>query len=373
MNKPFERIPHILVVDDTPLNLQVLAATLPRHIDPCDLSFAQSGKAALEALGEALPDLILLDVMMPEMSGFEVCSIIKRNPATAHIPILFLTAKTETADIVKGFKAGGADYITKPFNGEELAARVRTHLKIKENTELIARKNDELHQLVRVLCHDLANPVGSLGSLMAISETPEELWEIKPDMQLAASSAQSVIDVVRTMQSLENGKPPLPLQCAELAALCETAVRILRSRLEQKGISVEISIPRDVFVMIEPTIFVNSVLCNMLTNAAKFSTRGSVIRMRLDQEAAGFVALRIEDQGIGIPEAMLANLFDPAAQNSRPGTEGEPGTGFGMTLARKFINACGGTITVQSRDKDAFPRDHGTTVTIALPILAGNA
>ena len=371
MNKPAHtRMPHILVVDDTPQNLQILAATLPRHIPSCDLSFAQNGKEALEALGESLPDLILLDVMMPEMSGFEVCSIIKRNPATAHIPVLFLTAKTETADIVTGFKAGAADYITKPFNAEELAARVKTHLKIRENAELIARKNDELHQLVRILCHDLANPVGSLTNLIAISETPEELWEVKPDMQLASDSAMSVIDVVREMQSLERDALFHRLQRAELSVLCETAVRVVRSRLQQKNIEVEMRVLKGVFVRVEPTIFVHSVLCNMLTNAAKFSARGSVIRITLDQEPPGFASLRIEDQGIGIPETMLASLFDPLAQNSRPGTEGEPGTGFGMTLAKRFIELCGGTMTVRSRDAAQFPQDHGTTVTITLPFAA---
>jgi DNA-binding response OmpR family regulator len=370
MAKPNQHMPHILLVDDTPENLQILADTLPRYVESCDLSFARNGKEALEALDESLPDLILLDVMMPEMNGYEVCEIIKSNPAAAHIPVLFLTAKTESNDVIKGFQAGGADYITKPFNAEELAARVNTHLKIKANADLIAGRNQQLQKLVRILCHDLANPVGALQTLINTTETAEELWETKPYMRLAVDAAQSLIDVVRSMQAMDNQSTPLPLQRAELSVLCSKAVQIVRNQLDKKDISVETQIPAQEFVMVEPTIFVSSVLCNMLTNAAKFSTRGSVIRMTLNREQPDRVTLRITDQGIGIPPAMLANLFDPVSQNSRPGTEGEPGTGFGMALAKNFIERCGGSMTVQSRDRNAYPQDHGTTVIITLPSVS---
>ncbi|MDD4734686.1 MAG: response regulator, partial [Kiritimatiellae bacterium] len=118
MNPPENRpLPHILVVDDTPENLQVLAEILARHL-PCDLSFATDGYQAIDAVKTAPPDLILLDVMMPGMSGFDVCNHLKHSPETITIPILFLTAKTEPEDIANGFKLGAADYITKPFNAK---------------------------------------------------------------------------------------------------------------------------------------------------------------------------------------------------------------------------------------------------------------
>ncbi len=213
MSESGNRMSHILAVDDTPENLHILAAVLPRLIVPCDLSFARNGRQALDALGESLPDLILLDVMMPEMTGYEACSIIKSNPATAHIPVLFLTAKTETADIVNGYKAGGSDFITKPFNAEELAARVKTHLQLKQNAEEIGRKNEEIERLVRLVCHDLANPIGALKEMMATSETPEKWWEVKARLHCATDRAQSVIEVVREMQTMkDHGLPAHPLQ-----------------------------------------------------------------------------------------------------------------------------------------------------------------
>ena len=140
----------ILVVDDTPANIQTLAAVL--KTEGYQLSVATNGKQALDALGRIQPDLILLDVMMPEMDGFETCRQIKASEQWRHIPVIFLTAKTETADIVQGFELGAVDYVAKPFNTHELLARVNTHLTMDELRRSLAEKNVELaraHELVR--------------------------------------------------------------------------------------------------------------------------------------------------------------------------------------------------------------------------------
>src|SRR5580765_6055845 len=128
----------ILVVDDTPANLQALAATLKEK--GFQISVATNGKQALEVLGRVRPDLILLDVLMPEMDGFETCTRIKSSPEWRDIPIIFLTSKSETADIVGGFELGAVDYVAKPFNAHELLARVNTHLTI----DRLARENERL-------------------------------------------------------------------------------------------------------------------------------------------------------------------------------------------------------------------------------------
>src|SRR5215831_17771131 len=140
----------ILVVDDTPANIQALAGTLKDK--GYQLSVATNGRQALDVLARVQPDLILLDVMMPEMDGFETCRRIKASEAWREIPIIFLTAKTETADIVKGFELGAVDYVAKPFNDHELLARVHTHLTIDQLRCSLAAKNVELaraHALVR--------------------------------------------------------------------------------------------------------------------------------------------------------------------------------------------------------------------------------
>ena len=140
----------ILVVDDTPANIQTVAAILKGK--GYQLSVATNGKQALDALTKIRPDLILLDVMMPELDGFETCQRIKSSEAWRDIPIIFLTAKTDTADIVKGFEMGAVDYVGKPFNAHELLARVSTHLTVDQLRRSLALKNVELaraHELVR--------------------------------------------------------------------------------------------------------------------------------------------------------------------------------------------------------------------------------
>jgi adenylate cyclase len=140
----------ILIVEDTPANIQALSATLKAK--GYQISVATNGKQALDALARVQPDLILLDVMMPEMDGFETCRRLKANEAWRQIPVIFLTAKTETADIVQGFELGAVDYVAKPFNAHELLARVTTHLTLDELRRSLAEKNAELaraHELVR--------------------------------------------------------------------------------------------------------------------------------------------------------------------------------------------------------------------------------
>src|SRR5512147_784246 len=139
----------ILVVDDTPANIQALAGTLKER--GYQISVATNGKQALEIVERVHPDLILLDVMMPEMDGFETCRRLKASEGTRGIPVIFLTAKTEVEDIVKGFEVGAVDYVAKPFNPHELLARVSTHLTMDELRRKLASKNAELaraHELV---------------------------------------------------------------------------------------------------------------------------------------------------------------------------------------------------------------------------------
>jgi adenylate cyclase len=151
MNPPPPTVANrILVVDDTPANIQTLAAILKQH--GYQISVATNGKQALDVLARVQPDLILLDVMMPEMDGFETCRRIKESDGLRHIPVIFLTAKTETTDIVQGFELGAVDYVAKPFNPHELLARVNTHLTMDELRRSLAEKNVELgraHELVR--------------------------------------------------------------------------------------------------------------------------------------------------------------------------------------------------------------------------------
>src|SRR4030043_1705809 len=156
----YPKKPMILIVDDVPKNLQLLG-TLLREID-CDITVAMNGQQALETVPKVSPDLILLDVVMPEMNGFEVCKKLKSLPKTKDIPVIFLTAKTETKDIVKGFELGAVDYITKPFIGSGLIARVNTHLSLRHTQEELRQANATKDKFFSLIAHDLRTPFAIL-------------------------------------------------------------------------------------------------------------------------------------------------------------------------------------------------------------------
>jgi CheY-like chemotaxis protein len=152
--------PLIFVVEDVPRNLQVVCNIIKK--EGYRIAAAGNGRQALEMIPEAQPDLVLLDVMMPEMDGFAVCEQLKKNPATKDIPIIFLTAKTEVTDIVKGFEIGAVDYVTKPFKGTELLARVKTQLQLKFTWDLLKDLIAARDNFFSIIAHDLRNPLQAL-------------------------------------------------------------------------------------------------------------------------------------------------------------------------------------------------------------------
>ncbi|MFW5777932.1 MAG: response regulator, partial [Bacteroidota bacterium] len=149
----------ILIVDDNHQNLRVVSSFLKDK--NYNLALATSGEKTLELLEKIHTDLILLDIMMPEMDGLETCRILKENPKTADIPVIFLTAKNQTEDIVEGFKAGGVDYITKPFNREELLVRIKNHVDLAKAKNKIIEMNNTRDKLYSIIAHDIKSPLNS--------------------------------------------------------------------------------------------------------------------------------------------------------------------------------------------------------------------
>src|SRR4051812_25681512 len=154
MTSVAQKRPCLLLVDDTAANLQILVGLLQADYD---LKVATRGAQALQICAQTHVDLILLDVMMPEMDGYEVCRVLRATPATKNIPVIFITAKTELDDVVHGFEIGGSDYVTKPFRPAELLARVRTHLLLHAQQREIDEKNMEMKEMLQMVCHDVAN------------------------------------------------------------------------------------------------------------------------------------------------------------------------------------------------------------------------
>ncbi|MDH5655619.1 MAG: hybrid sensor histidine kinase/response regulator [Spirochaetia bacterium] len=354
----------ILIVDDTPKNIQVLGSILDEN--GYSVVIATSGKQALESVEKTMPDLILLDVMMPEMDGFETCKALKRNSKFTDIPVLFLTAKVETEDIVLGFELGAVDYITKPFNTSELLARVQTHLALRKAHETIARSSNERKELIHVLCHDLTNPIGFLSSIMKMSHNDPAIMEtMKSQFEKSIENSLEIIKLVRMMMAINEQKMELIPSSHDLHELIMESLFTLDLRAKKKNITFDISIPADLKVSVERISFVNSILNNIFTNAIKFSMPGGKIELMASSNK-GKVTLSIQDHGIGMPQSLLKNLFDLRKKTSRTGTAGEEGTGFGMPLIQKFIQSFGGNIEVQSIEKSEDANNSGTKIILFL-------
>ena len=191
----------ILIVDDVPDNMNLLHRFLSKR--GFKILIAQDGQGSLETVNYARPDMILLDVMMPGMSGFEVCECLKADPKTRDIPIIFMTALTDTVDKVKGFRLGAADYITKPFQHEEVLARINAHLQLSRLQKELQQKNQELDTFAHTVAHDLKNPLGVVSSMLQMLQKDIEKGAALDDKQ-AQKIALGQRNLTRSFQIIDS-------------------------------------------------------------------------------------------------------------------------------------------------------------------------
>jgi DNA-binding response OmpR family regulator len=354
--------PCLLLVDDTPANIDVLVGLLKADYD---LKIANRGDRALKILeGDARIDLVLLDIMMPGMDGYEVCRCIRAMPSAKDVPVLFLTAKGELDDIVRGFDSGGNDYITKPFRPQELLSRVRTHVTVQAQRQEIADKNTELKEMLQIVCHDIANHFMVLSmSMTLIEEDPTENFQaFMPNIKAAIRNGINLTELVRELRRSED--KPLKLQSVPVRSALDESLLILNAKIRAKNLSVSIT-GSSTNVMAEPCALINSVFNNILSNAIKFSHDGGKIDIAIRAEN-GKVEIRFRDHGVGMPADILEHLFDVGRSHGRAGTAGERGTGFGMPLMHRFMERFGGAVEVVSHETSTHPDDHGTEICLRL-------
>ena len=352
---------NILVVDDAPQNIHVLRETLKQDYR---ITAALSGEKALQIVENGgKPDVILLDIVMSGMSGYDVCRKLKENRESRDIPIIFISAKSEIVDKIKGFEVGGVDYVTKPFEPTEVLARVKTQIDLAESREIIEEKNHEQRELLHILCHDVANPLTTiLWTLNALKKNPDRFEAVEPVIRSAVQNGIEVVDLVRKMRATE--EKVIELAKINLRDSIEISVQMLDGRFREKNVELEISVDGSIEVLAERTSLINSVLNNALTNALKFSHPGAKVQIynSINNE---WIVLAIRDNGIGIPTKLISDLFDIGKSTSRTGTSGETGTGFGMSLMRKFVDAYKGKLAIDSTTIDQDTQHHGTTIYIS--------
>ncbi len=360
----------ILIVDDTPANIHTLAAILKEN--GYLISVAQNGSQAIEVVARTRPALILLDVMMPGIDGLETCRLIKENPQWAQIPIIFLTAKTDTVDIIKGFEAGAADYVAKPFNTRELLARVNTHLTFRRQQRELKEKHEKLSNLerlrdnlVHMVVHDLRSPLmGLSGSLELLQE--ELAGTLKPDqagdLEMAMASARRLSEMVTSLldvSRLEAGEMPLHKVPCDLHEVAAEAIVTLGSLTRDRHVVLK---PIDVQLIIDcDREIVGRVVANLVGNALKFTPTSGLVHVAVEL-ADGQATVTIADNGPGIPPQYHERIFEKFGQVENLEAGMTPSTGLGLTFCKLAVEAHGGTIGVDSEV------GKGSTFWIRLPV-----
>jgi len=360
----------VLVVDDIPENLQVLSNIL--YEEGIEISFATNGKQALDTMTFVKPDLILLDISMPEMDGYEVCRRLKANPETAHIPIIFLTARTQTDDIIKGFEVGAVDYVTKPFNSNELVSRVFTHLELKHSRDVIKKQNEELITLnatkdkfFSIIAHDLKNPFNTLigfSDLMLQGYDRmdrEKIMKFLNLIHLASKRGFNLLENLLEWSRSQTGAIQCKPESLNIAALLSSFEDMLKSTAASKNIELVYAIPSYLTAYADANML-KTVMRNLISNAIKFSPTDSQIYVLAEQNEK-WVDISVEDRGVGISENDLEKLFRIDIHHSTKGTSDEQGTGLGLILCKEFVERNGGKISVKSRVGE------GSTFKVVLP------
>jgi len=359
---------HILIVDDNPLNIQAIASIL-QH-EGYAMSFALEGESALANAKERPFDLILLDIMMPKLSGFEVCQQLKAAAETADVPVIFLTAKTDVESIGKAFAVGGVDYVTKPFYPVELLARVKTHLRLKHTEHHLRALNASKDNFLSIVSHDLRGPFSvllSLTKLLVRNFDHYQAEDMRENIGVVHDAAQhfyKLLDNLLNWSRLQRGVIRYRPARFDVAALVTEVCGVFALTTRQKQLRLHNQVPAETWVDADIDML-STVLRNLIGNAIKFSYPDSDIEVGLSLAAEpGWCCLSVQDHGVGIRAEDLPKLFRIDSQHKTVGTAGEEGTGLGLVLCQDLIEKHGGHLWVESQPQQ------GTCFYFTIP-LAG--
>ena len=364
----------ILVIDDTPANLQVLFDLL--SVESYTVLVAQSGEKGLDRARMAGPDLILLDIRMPGMSGIETCRRLKEAEQTRDIPVLFVTALSDSPTMSEAFAAGGVDYIEKPFDGDVVLSRIRTHLELSHVRKDLARRNADLEAALKreqdlvewknrffsTAVHELRTPLMNVllstsmlrrfGSGLSDDDRLEECDAIDQAVRQVNSTISDVLDYVR------EGIDPQRRSIEDLDLPAEVR-RALKPLLDGDESRVKLEITCDEHVVRTDPVALQQIITNVTGNALKFSKSEIELRVR---STDGILGIEVEDSGIGIPLADLRRIQEPFFRAGNTGTI--QGSGLGLSIVRELVDQLDGTFEIDSR------LGKGTRVNVTLPLEA---
>lgn len=350
----------ILVVDDVISNVLLLKVLLAAQ--KFNVITASNGMEAIDITKKQQPDLILLDVMMPGMSGFELAQKLKNDPEVQHIPIIFLTALNSTADIVTGFKVGANDFISKPFNKEELVIRVNHQISLIAAKRIILQKTEELKKTIQgrdkiysVIAHDLRSPLGSIKmvlNMFVMTMSPQMIGEEQYEMLDSANKSTeelfNLLDNLLKWTKTQTGRLKVVFQDFELVKSISGVLEIFSLVSSSKNIELIFDSNEEINVRGDIDI-VKTITRNLLSNAIKFSFSGSKIIIEV-KKIDNMAVVSVKDFGKGMSQEEQQKLFNSETHFSKYGTKNEEGSGLGLLLCKDFATKNRGDLWLQSEE-----------------------
>ncbi|MEO5339829.1 MAG: hybrid sensor histidine kinase/response regulator [Magnetococcus sp. MYC-9] len=351
----------ILIVDDEASNIDLLVNLLQAEYK---LVIAKNGQQALQRVHvQPRPDLILLDIIMPGMDGFEVCQQLQAQAETAGIPVIFITGKDTPQDETRGLEVGAVDFIRKPFHPAVTLARIRTHLALQRQKSRLMELNEMKNRFLGMAAHDLRSPLASIAGiselLLSLSMPDEERQEMTRILSNLATQMLDLINDLLDVSVIESGTFALATQPGNLSTLVAERLQLQRWSAEKKSIRFHSDLQATLTTHFDPARM-QQVIDNLLSNAIKFTPPNTTITVRTGhRDSRSF--LQVADQGPGIPDGERHRLFGAFQKLGTPPTGQEKGTGLGLSIVKKIMDAHQGEIHVENTP------GQGATFTCWLP------
>ncbi len=340
----------ILVVDDYPYNLTAVDAILSEE-GYKNILMASSGREALSVINEkAAVDLVLLDIMMPDMDGFEVCNTLQQTKETSGIPVIMITAKISAKDLKKGFEVGAIDYIGKPFDRLELIARVQSALKLKKSIDDLKTKNIELSSLVQQNGHDIKTSITQLTSLLPIIEDKESDPKSKELLNVCIQNASHIKNQVLSTRwlCLNSDETVFDIKETNLYDVIASALNDYQTVFGDNFIRVENKTNKEIIVLADG-LQLKEVFANLITNAINFMKGGGELTLDARENEDGVATISVKDTGIGPDEKQKIHLYDEFYKADQSGHEpGSSDLDLGLAICKRIVEKHGGTIWAKS-------------------------
>lgn len=342
--------PLVLVVDDERSGAEALGILLEQA--GYDIRCAHGGREALEIAAQTSPDLVLLDVLMPELDGFETCERLHRLPGLADVPVIFLTGSSERSDIAKAFNTGALDYVKKPFVLEELLARVKTHADLKLARDRLGRMLREREEITHVVAHDLKNPLTCVlfaaESLTRPGQPPDRHAELVGEVLENTRTALSFIQRFLSRGAEGQRLRQFSARPVDLLELARQAARTQRTAAESRELHLNVE-GASARAQVDPEV-THNVLQNLLSNAIQYAPPGSCIDIAVGTLPTGFAQCRVLDRGPGIPESEREKLFTRFLKLAGASPRSQYSSGLGLAIAKHDVTQMGGYLWYENRE-----------------------